>query len=310
MTDSPASDTERGKVRFMVQESAKSRRKPAASAKRSANAEEAAVGSLSRGLQIVEVLTSAQGCLTLSEVAAQTGLDASTTLRLLHSLSDKGYVVRDESNKRYLAGPRALSPLPLFHPLTTFRREAEPVLKALVERTGQTCALVLFLGTERLVVDFLRGKDPLSLYYDTWLRTPLHGTASGKLLLAWLSDAEREQLLGPGPYQRHTPATVTDPLVFGRQLEDVAREGHVVARGEAFPDFVAIAAPIIMSIHSRPMGCIVVSSTLQLLPKEDEAQVVESAKAAVALLMNTAPSLHVLKHWTPRTERRQNTSDD
>lgn len=294
----------------MVQESATTRKKPAASAKGSASAEETAVGSLSRGLQIVEVLTSAQGCLTLSEVAAQTGLDASTTLRLLHSLSDKGYVVRDESNKRYLAGPRALSPLPLFHPLTIFRREAEQVLKSLVDRTGQTAALVLFLGTERLVVDFLRGKDPLSLYYDTWLKTPLHGTASGKLLLAWVSDAEREQLLGPGPYAAHTPATITDPATLGRQLDDVARQGYAVARGEAFPDFVAIAAPLILPIHSRPMGCIVVSSTLKLLPEQDEAHIVESAKAAVTLLMNTAPSLHVLKHWTPRTERRQNRVDD
>lgn len=289
----------------MTQDSTRTRKKPTPSGKTGPGAEETtAVGSLSRGLQIVDVLTSAQSCLTLSEVAAQTGLDSSTTLRLLHSLSERGYVVRDDSKKRYLAGPRALSPLPLFHPLTTFRREAEPVLKSLVQRTGQTCALVLFVGSERLVVDFFRGKEPLSLYYDTWLRTPLHATASGKLLLAWLPAAEQESLLGTGPYEAHTAATITDPAILRAQLEDVSRQGHAVARGEAFLDFVAIAAPLMMPVHSRPMGCLIVSSTRELLPEKDEAESIASAKAAVALLMNTSPSLQVLKHWTARAERR------
>jgi IclR family acetate operon transcriptional repressor len=271
---------------------------------KSAGEEGGAVGSLSRGLQIVDVLTSAQSCLTLSEVAAQTGLDPSTTLRLLHSLCERGYVVRDESSKRYLAGPRALSPLPLFHPLTTFRHESEQVLKSLVENTAQTCAVVLFLGMERLVVDLHRGRDPLSLYYDTWLRTPLHATAAGKSLLASLSEAEQQQLLGAGPYEFYTPLTITDPGVLKRHLEEIRQQGHAVARGEALVDFVAIAAPLQMPTQARPMGCLVVSSTRQLLPPELEPEVIARAKTAAALILNTAPSLQVLKHWRPRTERR------
>jgi DNA-binding IclR family transcriptional regulator len=222
-------------------------------------------------LQIVDVLTSAQGCLTLSEVAALTGLDASTALRLLHSLSERGYVVREESAKRYMAGPRALSPLSLFHPLTLFRREAEQVLRSLQKNTGETCALVLFLGKERLVVDFIRGKQPLSPYYDTWLKSPLHGSASGKILLAWLPDDEREQLLGSGPYTAHTPKTVTDPVVFKNQLDRVLRQGHAVARDDAHQGLVAIAAPMMMPTHSRPLGCLVITSTCELLPEDAEA---------------------------------------
>lgn len=291
----------------MVQQSAKTRKEPTRSrqAKTSNDEEPAAVGSLSRGLQIVDVLASAQGSLTLSEVAALTGLDASTTLRLLYSLSERGYVVRDDAAKRYLAGPRALSPLSLFHPLTLFRREAEQVLRSLQQNTGETCALVLFLGKERLVVDFIRGRHPLSPYYDTWLKSPLHGSASGKILLAWLPDEEREQLLGIGPYTAHTPKTVTDPLLFKRQLDEILRQGHAVARGDAYQDMVAIGVPMLMPTHSRPLGCLVVTSTNQLLPEDAEADVLTSLKASTALLMNSAPSLQILRQWTPRGLLRQ-----
>lgn len=291
----------------MVQQSVKMRKEPTLSRKaKTSNGEEpAAIGSLSRGLQIVDVLTSAQGCLTLSEVAALTGLDASTTLRLLHSLSERGYVVRDDSAKRYMAGPRALSPLSLFHPLTVFRREAEQVLRPLQQNTGETCALILFLGKERLVVDFIRGRQPLSPYYDTWLKSPLHGSASGKILLAWLPDEEREQLLGSGPYMAHTPKTVTDPAIFKDQLEEICHQGYAVARGDAYQDLVVIGVPLMMPTHSRPMGCLVVSSTSQLLPEDAEAGIVASLKASAAMLMNSAPSLQVLRHWTPRGVQRQ-----
>ncbi|MDP9968986.1 DNA-binding IclR family transcriptional regulator [Variovorax paradoxus] len=90
-----------------------------------------------------------------------------------------------------------------------------------------------------------------------------------------------------------------------QQLEEVRQQGYAVARSEAFVYYVAIGVPLQMAIHSRPMGCLVISSTRQLLSPEDEPRVIASAKTAVALLMNSAPSLHVLKHWTPRTERRQ-----
>lgn len=290
----------------MVQKSAKPRKEPSLSrrAKGSNDEEPAAVGSLSRGLQIVDVLTSAQGCLTLSEVAALTGLDASTALRLLHSLSERGYVVREESAKRYMAGPRALSPLSLFHPLTLFRREAEQVLRSLQKNTGETCALVLFLGKERLVVDFIRGKQPLS---PTTTRgsKPFAWICIGKILLAWLPDDEREQLLGSGPYTAHTPKTVTDPVVFKNQLDRVLRQGHAVARDDAHQGLVAIAAPMMMPTHSRPLGCLVITSTCELLPEDAEAVALNELKSAAALLMNSAPSLQILRNWTPRGAQRQ-----
>lgn len=268
------------------------------------NESSAAIGSLSRGLEIIEVLIEAQTCLTLSDVASQAGLDTSTVLRLLNTLIDRGYAVRDEGTKRYLAGPRALAPAPLFHPIVALRREAHQILKSVVTQTGQSCALVLYVGNERLVVDFFRGKEELSPYYDTWLKTPRHATASGKLLLAWLSESERLAVLGPGPYAGYTPTTITEPAELEKQLALIRRDGYAVTRGE-YPDFVGVAAPFMLPIHSRPMGCVVLSSTGNLLPVNMEGEIVAAAKSAAATLLNTVPSLHLLKSWTKRAERKQ-----
>lgn len=288
----------------MTNPTAEPDRKRGRTAGRQDREEGAAVGSLSRGLQILDVLTQTGGWLSLSDIAAETGLDASTAHRLLQTLVESGYAVRDDALKRYLPGPRALSPLSLFHPLTQLRREAVPVLEFLQSQIGETCAFVLFLGQERLVVDFVRGNHPLSPYYDTWLKSPLHGSASGKLLLAWMPESDRAELLGPGPYAAHTSRTITSPELLNAALAKVREQGYAVAREDAYQSLVALGVPLAFQRDAQPVGCLVVTSPSASLPPEAETKVSEQLRAATTLLMNGAPTMQVFRQWAVRTSRR------
>lgn len=265
---------------------------------------EGSVGTLSKGLQIIEVLQQSNSYLPLSGIAAETGLDPSTTYRLLQTLVESGYAVRDDARKSYLAGPRALSPLSLFHPLTQLRREAAPVLKFLQSETGETSALSINLGYERVVVDFVRGNYPLSPYYDSWVASPLHGSASGKLLLAWMTPEQREELLGPGPYKANTPFTITDPAVLARELDAVRESGFAVAREDNFLNLIAIGVPLAFRPRTPPIGCLAITAESSALPKEDEQTVIDRLRAASTLLMSSAPSMNLIRSWSANSVRR------
>ncbi len=260
----------------------------------------AVTGSLSRGLQVLEVLRHTTSYLSLSDIAAETGFDASTVHRLLQALTENGYAARDDVQKRYLPGPRALSPLSLFHPVTQLRREASATLQAFQVETGETIALVLFIAQERLVVDFARGNQPLSPYYDTWLKSPMHGSGSGKLLLAWLGDSERAHLLGPSPYVAHTPKTITDPALLSQHLDQVRTQGYAVARDDAYLGLTAIGVPLMYPTDAQPLGCLVITSPSNSLAEKDEQAIAARLKATCALLLNGAPSMRVLRHWNAR----------
>jgi IclR family transcriptional regulator, acetate operon repressor len=264
-----------------------------------------ASGSLSRGLQILDVLRQANGYLSLSDIAAETGLDASTAHRLLQTLTDNGYAVRDEVQKRYLPGPRALSPLSLFHPITQLRREAGSTLHLLQKQTGCTSALALFIGQERLVVDFVQGSHPLSPYYESWLKSPLHGSASGRLLLSWMSESEREQLLGAGPYEAHTSKTITDPVALSRELDQVRVRGYATARDDYYDGLMAIGVPLVTQAGAQPLGSLLLTGPSDSVPVEAEEALADQLKAASRLLMNGAPSMQKLKQWSVRGASRR-----
>ena len=230
--------------------------------------------------------------MSLAEIAVAAGLDNSTVHRLLQALVDTGYVVKQPWSKRYCGGPKGLSPLSLYHPLNDLRREIAPVLHSLRDEIRETTALVLFIGYERLAVDFAKSKDPFNPYYDTWIRSPIHCSASGKALLGRLSRAERRKLLGEGPYEAHTPRTIADPAELDDDLETAQVRGFVIARDSTIMGLTSIAAPI--KLGGNNVGCLVVAGGSMQFDDKHTQEIGFALMEAANLVSHGMPSLKVL----------------
>ncbi|HVL57747.1 MAG TPA: IclR family transcriptional regulator [Burkholderiaceae bacterium] len=223
-------------------------------------------GSLQRGLALVEALQMAQRPVSATELAEATGQPLSTVHRLLQVLIQQSYVLRDD-NKRYLAGPKALLPLNLYHPLNVLRRDAREYLRTLRDQFRQTATLIVFLGMERLIVELAIENESISPYQATHLKSPLHGAASGKVLLASLTRAQRGRLLGAGPLERRTPNTITDLAALERELDLVRTQGFAVAVDENHVGLSATAAPI-QAGPDQVIGCFVLAGLTSKFPRE------------------------------------------
>lgn len=207
-----------------------------------AGAREGPSGALSRGLAVLAALLDAPGPLSLAELAQATGLDQSTTLRLLRTLEEDRYVLRLDAARRYLPSPKALRPLPLMHPLELLRRESASLVRELSGRIGKTVILVLYIGFERLVVDIAQSEGALTPFYESWLRRPLHCTAVGKACLDAHDPAERGTALGPEPYPQLTVRTLTDWAALSADLALSRERGYFVACDEHREGLTAVAA--------------------------------------------------------------------
>lgn len=224
-------------------------------------------GSLLRGLALVEVLQSAQRPLTATELAEAVGQSVSTVHRLLQTLVQSEYAYRD-SSKRYLASPKTYMPLSLYHPLNTLRRDAREHVRTLRDQFRQTSSIILFLGVQRLVVEMAVENESLSPYHATQLKSPLHGAASGKVLLASLTPKARADLLGPGPYPAVAPNTITDAKAMEAEMKKVQAQGFATAVDENYLGLTAVAAPI----HAGPnhvIGCFDVAGLSKTFSPED-----------------------------------------
>src|SRR6185295_15092401 len=74
---------------------------------------------------------------------------------------------------------------------------------------------------------------------------PLHATASGKIFLSGLSDAERgEYLARQGGLKRLTSRTITTEEALLAELETVRTNGYAIDHGELYEDHRSLAVPI------------------------------------------------------------------
>lgn len=217
-------------------------------------------GALGRGLAVIEAMVEIARPMTLHEIAETVGLSDSTAHRILQTLHEANYVLRDSSGKRYLAGPKAISPLTMYHPLQILRRDAFEPLSNLRLRSGLTSSLVIFLANERLVVDIAGTFGVLTPYYETCLRNPLHVAVSGKLLLLSRSPSERAALIGDGPYEALTPSSITDPEKFQAELDLIAERGFSTNLDENFIGFSAIGAAIPCGTKET-LGCVMLAGS-------------------------------------------------
>jgi DNA-binding IclR family transcriptional regulator len=212
-------------------------------------------GVLERGLAVIDIVTRASGPLSLTAIADAAHLDPSSALRILKTLARAEYVVRVPATKMYLPGPRALVPLSLFHPLAVLRREAAGTIDALQRSLDLAVALVLFVGSFRLVLEQRHGGNRLTPFYETIIRSPLHLSATGKQLLLTMTFDERSAILDDEPL---APPVTGAPITRDDVETDLSvslERGYTVAQDETFAGLSSVAAPV-GAQNARPIGCI------------------------------------------------------
>jgi len=196
---------------------------------------------------ILEVLGQNPNGMSIRDLSAGLRLPKGTTHRLLSSLNYFGYVRQDSRTKHYLLGFKLVE---LGHLLLTqidLRKEAEPFLKELAERTKETVHMV-FLDRDEIVyidkVESDHNASGLRMASRIGLRIPAHCCAVGKVLLAHLSEAEMEHFMREKGLPKRTKNTMTHAMELQEHLKLVRRQGYATDDEENEKGIRCVGAPI------------------------------------------------------------------
>jgi len=201
------------------------------------------VQSVDRAISVLEILAR-RGEARVSEVAAEIAVHKSTAFRLLASLEGRGLVEQADERGRYRLGFGIVRLAGAVSAQMDVTRHGRPICERLSARIGETVNLAVAQADRAVSLDQVRGPSAVTAYNWVGQLTPLHATSSGKVLLAWRHPDQLTEDVGPGPLQRYTPATITDPSALAEDLALVRRAGYAVTVEEFEIGLNAIAAPI------------------------------------------------------------------
>jgi IclR family pca regulon transcriptional regulator len=203
--------------------------------------------SLERGLAILGCFTPERAVLGIAELADDLGMSRSTTHRYVITLVALGFLEQGASRKYRLGlrvsdlGMSVLNSMGL-------REHSRPYLEELRRRSAYTVSLAVLDGPEILYVDrarsFRRGQHKIDLNLRVGSRLPAYCTAMGKVLLAYLPEADRREAVGQIELTKRGPNAITTTKALLAELEKVRDEGFAVGDEELATGLVSIAAPI------------------------------------------------------------------
>jgi IclR family transcriptional regulator, acetate operon repressor len=222
---------------------------------------------------------------SLRQLAEQLDVPRSTLHRILRTLEAKQVVERvDGTGYRLSAGFLELG---IRHRVAELPRLAEPVLRELHERTGETVNLAVPHGGAMLVIATVQSAARLRMVSWDGMRDLYHASALGKSYLAALPDDQLAATLADLPLTRNTPRTIVDRAQLLREIDEIRKVGFAVDDGESV-EGVRCVGVAILAQGGRVVGAISVSSPASRLPETTVAktgQLVASAAANVSLLL-------------------------
>ncbi|MCB1088102.1 MAG: IclR family transcriptional regulator [Verrucomicrobiae bacterium] len=223
--------------------------------------------STDRTLAILELLGEHPGGLSVADLSRRLGISQNSAFRITHTLHERGYLHRRESDKRFTLSNRLFD---LSRPKINDKSLvlcAHEALRELRDATGETVQLMVRSGTKGVILEQVSGKHAVKVMGEVGLRVPLYSCAPGKALLAALPEPELSDWLATATLKRFTETTKADTPSLLADLEAVRQRGFATDIAEGLAGIHCVASAV-YNAYAYPVAAVTVMAPIFRLPVE------------------------------------------
>jgi IclR family transcriptional regulator, KDG regulon repressor len=222
------------------------------------------VPAVKRAFQVIELLAKSDAGLTISDIHRALNLPLSSAATILYTLEALGYLEREEATSRYTLGVRILSFSRKIADQLNIAGRCQTLIDELVRESALTGHLAIRLDGESMYVARAACPGLLQISSYVGMRWPVHASAAGKALLAFLPGEERSKALKNLDLRAVTPHTITSAEALEQQFLKFRRVGYCWEIDEGEVGVACIAAPVFGPGQEVIAAISVVGSTQQI----------------------------------------------
>ncbi|MFW3168815.1 IclR family transcriptional regulator domain-containing protein [Geodermatophilus sp. CPCC 206100] len=200
------------------------------------------MGGLAKGLAIIEAFGPNRRELSISEAAQLTGTSPASARRCLLTLQALGYLSFD--GKFFRPTPRMVRLGASYLETAPLALLARPILIAAREELGESISLAVLESDESVFVARADAERIVSAGVRLGARLPAHASATGRVLLAGLSDDEVDAVLARTDPVRTTPHTLTTVEEIRQRVRRARDEGVAYTDEELELGIRTMAVPV------------------------------------------------------------------
>lgn len=197
-----------------------------------------------RTLDVFEAFSQCGRPLTLTELAREIGVPASSCLSLIRTFVSRGYLYSGGRRRTYYPTRLMLETARAIAANDPISERIGEAVTRLRDETGETAIAGKRQGDQIVYLDFADSRHTVRYTTKIGALKPLHSSSIGKAFLGCLDDDALAALLARLPLPRVTPNTVTEPELLMGEIEQSRRRGWYMTRGENVEDVMALAATV------------------------------------------------------------------
>ncbi|ABB32485.1 helix-turn-helix transcriptional regulator, IclR family [Geobacter metallireducens GS-15] len=215
------------------------------------------IQSVRHALDILEQFRGNSSELCVMDLSRRLQLPKNKIYKLIATLEHHNYLEQNISTKNYRLGIKNMELGQVA--MRRMRRlgDSRSVMEALVRECNETLCVSILKGSHAVNMDAVVGDNHLRAIPPIGISIPAHCTAAGKVLIAGLTEEQRLHYVSSCLFKRYTTATITNPKLFLRHLEEVDRQGYALELEEQEVGVKSVSAPI-RDYTSRTIGAITV----------------------------------------------------
>jgi IclR family transcriptional regulator, KDG regulon repressor len=234
-----------------------------------ADGSQTAYKSISRAAEILSCLSDGKN--TVTEIAQSCKLSKPTVSRLLKTLEQSSFVIRDPFHRKFYLG--SLLNRLMVNPKTTHLNLitiSVEEMNRLAETYGETVFLGILVGIQNIRLHMILGKHNVRIYDDDVrnLSTPQIQGAPAKALLSQLSRRDLELVLNNIKSENADTDSVIENKEFFEQLNQINIQGYSVTQSEKIVGSLALSSPI--KGYQFPVALSIAGAESRLAPKVQE----------------------------------------
>jgi IclR family KDG regulon transcriptional repressor len=219
------------------------------------------VGPVIKALQVLDYIGASGREVSLTEVANAVKIPKTTVFRYLQTLSSTAFLRHDVVNDRYGIGTGFRSLARTDRSLHRLREVAMPLMRNLNREFNETINLAIESQGWVVYIEIVESTRHLRMQAHIGARDPMHTTALGKAILAFLAEPEREKVLSSSLSEK-TYRSVLDAGVLRRQLNEVRNRGYSIEIGENEDVSMCLGVPVLDDL-GFPFAALSLSAPVQ-----------------------------------------------
>ncbi len=248
--------------------------------------------SLDRALSVLVAVARSDRA-TLTDLSLSLGVPTATTHRILTTLQKHGFVAFNEDRQDWSIGIEAYRTGAAFMNRTNLVEVSRPVMRHLMEKTGETANLAIPDGAEVVFVGQIETPNPIRAFFARGTRTSMHASGTGKAILSALPEERVRKLLSGTGLVAFTDKTLVTPAALFDDLARTRARGWSFDGEERYSGMSCIGS-VIYDEHREPCGGVSISGPSTrfdaLRVPELGATVAEAARKITGLIGGQAPA--------------------